>query len=213
MRATHFQWPGTAVVFVLLLLAAPTRAGAQAVRSNQLCVKGDCQKGEGVSVRRDAEGRIATYTGWFKDGKPHGEGSIVFEHPEGRAEMHGYFETGLLQGDGWGTFSTDRYLKRYEGNFRDNAPFTDAGRLRVFDPDGALLFTVEGRIEGFECEGRCTMYLDDGRVLDVCVRNGRPQAMARCPVVEEADPPGSVVEEAAPPDSVAVGVTPPDPVG
>jgi hypothetical protein len=157
------------------------QAGAQAVRKTHLCTKGDCRDGEGTSVRRDREGRVATYTGSFKNGKPHGAGNLVFEVSDGRAELHGHFEEGLLQGAGWATFSTGRYLKRFDGNFRDNAPFTEIGTLQVFKPQGDLLYTIEGRIVGFDCQGRCTMRWADGRTQDICMLHGSPRELELCP--------------------------------
>ena len=64
------------------------------------CIKGNCENGFGTLLSENVE-----YTGEFKDGKPHGKGikkSFFFEKVTSTSE--GYFEFGLLQGEGTRTY-------------------------------------------------------------------------------------------------------------
>jgi hypothetical protein len=120
------------MLFVLLpLLAVGQRKfkGKQPLFTSSQCLNGDCDMGTGTA--KNANGDL--YYGSWRDGKPHGLGSVYFD-PDNESYAPGTFFTGrfafgLIDGMGTFDFPRERRMTVKFQKSQDFAVFEDVGQL------------------------------------------------------------------------------------
>ncbi len=124
-----------------------------------------------------------TYVGRWKDGKPHGKGSLYGDYSDKNTEVYkGQWKNGFYHG--FGTLYGAGRVKRYRGNFKEDkyhgsgALYYDDGKIQYkgqwkegkrngrgtsYHANGKRNYT--GKFLNDVEEGQGTMYMDNGKLL------------------------------------------------
>jgi len=135
---------------------------------SQTCLEGDCKNGTGTYLFENNN----KYTGSFKEGVPHGEGSMVYFSDS--SEYSGAWVEGKKQGKGIFKFKKNGVIvATYEGFFINNQMHTNTGEIAKFTTSD---FLYEGQFTNNLRTGKGKItYAKTGNVYEGELINGIPE--------------------------------------